>query len=177
MTEIVFEHLQGKTRVEAFQQVFEGLHAKVFVLCRNLTGSKAEAEDAVQETFFAVYRALPNFRGEAQLSTWVYRIALNAALRVKARAKRTEAEPLDDARQVADRAPALDDAFAAREDTHRLGRALETLSVEHRAVLSLFAIEGLSHEEIASVLGVPTGTVWSRLHAARKKMAVALKES
>lgn len=159
-----------------FEQVFESLRDKVFVLCRNLTGSKAEAEDAVQETFLAVYRALPNFRGESALSTWVYRIALNASLRVKARAKRTAAEPLDDARQVADRAPAPDDAVAAREDARRLARALDQLTVEHRSVLSLFAVDGLTHEEIAAVLGVPTGTVWSRLHTARKKMAAVLAQ-
>ena len=174
MTDVLFESLAGISREGAFQKVFEQLNARVFVLCRNLTGSKAEAEDATQETFLAIYRALPNFRGDALLSTWVYRIALNAALRVKARAQRVETDSLDDARQLADRGPAPDDAVAAREDARRLARAMGTLSAEHRAVLSLFAVEGLSHEEIASVLNVPTGTVWSRLHAARKKMAVAL---
>lgn len=162
-------------REDAFKQVFDDLHQRVFTICRHLTGSRAEAEDAVQETFIAVHRALPEFRGEAKLSTWVYRIAVNAALAVKAR-RRREA-PLDEAVQIADRAPAPDEVAIGRQAAANLERALESLGVEHRTVLSLFAVEGLGHEEIAQVLGVPVGTVWSRLHGARKKVAAALGEA
>jgi RNA polymerase sigma-70 factor, ECF subfamily len=68
-------------------------------------------------------------------------------------------------------APLPDDVAAARERMGQLKLALEQLSAEQRVVLSLFAVEGLGHEEIAGVLGVPTGTVWSRLHSARKRLA------
>jgi len=76
-------------RDEAFVQLFEALRAPVYSLCLNLTGRPADAEDAAQEVFVSVHHALPRFRGEARLSTWVYRIALRAALRVRARQARS----------------------------------------------------------------------------------------
>jgi RNA polymerase sigma factor (sigma-70 family) len=67
-----------------------------------------------------------------------------------------------------------EDPVEANEDRRRLWAALEQLSLEHRTVIALFAVEGLGHKEIAAVLGVPEGTVWSRLHLARKRLAVLL---
>jgi RNA polymerase sigma-70 factor (ECF subfamily) len=152
-------------RRAAFEQVFREHHARVFALCWQLCGHRAEAEDALQETFLAVHAALPTFRGEARLSTFIHRIALRCAF--KARAKRlptVEAEP--------ERAGEHPGEAHARRDA--LQRALRTLSAEHRAVLALFAVEGLSHAEIAEILGVPEGTVWSRLHAAKRRLAAEL---
>ena len=70
--------------------------------------------------------------------------------------------------------PRPDDRAAALEEAARLHSAMEQLSEEQRAVVALFAVEGLSHEQIAEVLGVPTGTIWSRLHVARKKLSEAM---
>lgn len=78
---------------QSFESVFASLREKVLALCLHLTGNRHDAEDALQDTFLSVPRALPEFRGEAQLSTWVFRIALRAALRVKARRPRTESPP------------------------------------------------------------------------------------
>jgi RNA polymerase sigma-70 factor (ECF subfamily) len=153
-----------------FNEVFAAHRSKVLALCLHLTGRRAEAEDAVQETFLAVHRALPEFRGESQISTWIYRIAVRSALSV--RAKRRVSEPIPE--ELPDSAPLPDEAADARRSTERLAVALESLGAEHRAVLSLFAVEGLSHSEIAAVLGIPEGTVWSRLHLARKQLAKAL---
>lgn len=63
-----------------------------------------------------------------------------------------------------------------RQEAERLHRAMQTLSADHRAVLSLFALDGLSHARIAEVLGIPEGTVWSRLHLARKRLRAALDD-
>jgi len=164
-----------RTDEAAFTRVFNDLHEQVFALCRHLTGSRVEAEDAVQETFLAVHQALPNFRGESKLSTWVYRIAVNASLGVRARSTRRREAPLDNAQDLVDGAPGPDHSAIASQTITHLERALDALSVEHRAVLSLFAMEGLGHDEIADVLGIPTGTVWSRLHAARKHLRSALR--
>jgi RNA polymerase sigma-70 factor (ECF subfamily) len=171
--------LASEMREDAFRAIFEKLHEQVFALCRNLTGSRAEAEDAVQEAFLAVHRGLDGFRGEARLSTWVYRIAIHAALGVTARRKGRRETALDDAvgvGELADRSPLPDALAASRQNARRLERALAQLGPEHRTVLALFAVEGLGHEQIAHVLGIPTGTVWSRLHVARKRIAAALAD-
>ncbi len=155
-------------RERAFEAVFLAMRDPLFGLCLHLAGSRAEAEDAVQETFLAVHRALPEFRGDARLSTWIWRIAIRAALRVRSRRPATDA--VDDDRVGA--APA--NPGVAREERDRLRSALDGLSADHRLVLSLFAVEGLSHKEIAELLAIPEGTVWSRLHLARKQVARAM---
>jgi RNA polymerase sigma-70 factor, ECF subfamily len=156
-------------RAEAFDALFRALREPILALCLHLTGRRADAEDALQEAFLAVYRALPAFRGEARLSTWVWRIALRAALRVRAR--RRDHVELDPETPAAGGGAA---ALEARDEARRLQRALASLPAEPRAVLSLFAVEGLAHREIAEILGVPEGTVWSRLHGARRQLAEAL---
>src|SRR5690606_22293931 len=106
------------------------------------------------------------FRGEARISTWLYRIAVREALRHKGRHSATDL-PLTfetDTSQMSN--PALN-----RERAELLNIALGRLSADHSTVLAMSALEGLSHDEIATVLKIPTGTVWSRLHNARKKLA------
>jgi RNA polymerase sigma-70 factor (ECF subfamily) len=158
---------RGKPREEAFDDLFRALREPVLALCLHLAGRRADAEDALQETFLAVHRALPRFRGEARLSTWVYRIAVRAALR--ARARRRDG-PAVDPETPGGRSDAEAD-LEARLEARRLQEAMARLPAEHRVVLSLFALEGLSHRQIAEVLGVPEGTVWSRLHAARRRLS------
>jgi RNA polymerase sigma-70 factor (ECF subfamily) len=156
-------------RDEAFARLFEALRAPVYSLCLNLTGRPADAEDAVQEVFISVHRALPAFRGEARLSTWVYRIALRAALQVRARQR--PSAPLE----LTHVDPRGEAELLARDEARRALVAMQALPAEHRAVLSLFAIQGLSHREVAQVLGVPEGTIWSRLHTARKRLTELMK--
>lgn len=112
-----------------------------------------------------VYRGLEHFRGDSRVSTWAYRIAVRSATRVRARQKK--------------HAPFKDAPSAAPSEVPErdLRRALGTLPIIHATVLALFALDGPSHTEIAEVLNVPEGTIWSRLHAARKKLAEALGSS
>jgi len=158
----------------ACDQLVEVLSPRLSRLCLHLTGHAADAEDALQETLLAICRNLPHFRGEARLSTWAYRIAIRAALEVKSRRTR-RAEVSEELLKghVAPGVPA-DEQASLRQRASRLAAAADQLNPEQRAVLSLFAIDGLSHKEIAEVLGVPEGTVWSRLHLARKKVAAAM---
>ena len=160
----------GSTRrTDAVAEVFRAFREPVLALCLHLTGGRrADAEDVLQEVFLAVHRALPHFRGEAKLSTWIYRIAVRASLEHRARRRTTEA--LDPELP----GPSEEAGLVARDRARRLLLAMERLSVEHRTVLSLFAVEELSHQEIAEILGVPEGTVWSRLNAARKQL-IALR--
>jgi RNA polymerase sigma-70 factor (ECF subfamily) len=155
-------------REAAFNEVFDAFRGRVLSLCLHLTGSPSDAEDAAQEVFLVVFRGLPKFRGESRLSTWIYRIAVRIAFRVKAKHPRTAPLDLEPAVDTPD--PALQ-----RERSRHIALALDRLSADHRTVLALFSLDGLSHREIAETLGIPEGTVWSRLHLARKKLTAELK--
>lgn len=158
-------------REAAFEELFRAYESQVFQLCWRLAGNRAEAEDALQETFLAVFQGLDSFRGEAQLSTWIHRIAVRVALRL-----RTKPRPQPLVHDYSDAGPTPDERAIAQEERVRLSAAMQQLSAEHRTVLSLFAIGGIAHKEIAAILGVPEGTVWSRLHKARKKLNELLAE-
>jgi RNA polymerase sigma-70 factor (ECF subfamily) len=147
-----------------FDALYLAERERVLALCLHVTGRRADAEDALQEAFLAVHRGLGRFRAEASPSTWLHRIALRAALRVKAR--RRGGEPLDP--ELA--GPGLEADLERRSEARRITEALARLPAGLRTVLALFAVEGFTHPEIAEVLGVPEGTVWSRLHAARKRL-------
>jgi RNA polymerase sigma-70 factor (ECF subfamily) len=157
-------------RDAAFRELFDSLRQPAFALCLHITARAADAEDAVQEAFTQAFRALPHFRGEARVSTWFYRIAVRAALQVKAR-RPQKTDSIEDETGP----PLMSHTAPASEENRDLTRALLKLSADHRIVLSLFA-QGFSHAEIAEILGVPEGTVWSRLHSARKRMAAFLTE-
>ena len=160
----------AREQAAAQRRLFEAFREPVFRLCMHLCGNRATAEDALQETFVSVFRALHGFRADARLSTWIYRIALREGLRQRAREAARRTAPLD--QEPA--APFVGDPAVRREEGEALVRALSRLSAEHRTVISLFAIDGLSHRQIAEILGVPEGTIWSRLHGARKRLAAEL---
>ena len=164
-------------REEAFEQIFRDLRAQVFALCLHLTGTRAEAEDALQECFLAVYQAIGSFRGESRLATWVYRIAVRSALSVKARSRDRAHAPLEEASSTPSPGDDPEARAATRQDMARFLAALARLPEEHRVVLSLFAVEGLDHAQIAEIVGVPAGTVWSRLHNARKRLGALMAAS
>lgn len=157
-------------RQPQFAELFETYRKPIFKLCLNLTGNSTDAEDAFQASFLAIYEALPTFSGRSKLTTWMFRIALRMALRSKGKKHELDSLAADPAAEI----PA--DPVLRRETGEVLGRAMGRLSAEHRMVLSLFAIEELSHREIAELLGIPEGTVWSRLHVARKKLVAELSE-
>ena len=112
----------------------------------------------------------PTFAVNQNYLRGFWRIAIRSA--VRARSKRRETLILEDT--IA--APTASDPVVAREDQRRIEAAFESLSAEQRVVIALFAIDDLSHKEIAELLGVPEGTVWSRLHIARKKLAAELSK-
>lgn len=156
----------------------------VYNLALRLTGNPADAADLAQDSLVKAIRGLSAFRG-GDPGVWVYRITVNAwknFLRAKA-ARRwlrffsadgagVESEPAD----VASREPGPEAAAAAADERRRLERALERLSPEERAVLVLRELDGRSYAEIADSLGLPLGTVKSRLARARAVLAEALAE-
>lgn len=148
---------------------------RIAALVRRHVRDPAEAEDVVQETFLRAWRALPQFRGEAQFGTWLYRIAVNTARNhLASLGRRPPTEDIDDEESAAVRtAGRLHDGDspeqeALRNETARIVlAAVERLAPELREALTLREVEGLSYEAIAARMGCPIGTVRSRIFRAR----------
>ena len=131
-----------------------------------------EREDAAQDIFIAVFRSLRHFRGEAQLSTWIYRIAARHAIRLGRRRRTRENMRL---LMMKEKPTVLVDPAERSTQVATLDRMLAKLPPKKRTVLVLFEIEGLSAKEISDVVGCPENTVWSRLHHARAEMVKAAR--
>ncbi len=165
-------HLAGDR--DAFGRLV-GLHRDRLyaVALRTLAGpggdAREEAADAVQDALLSAFRHAPSFRGEAQVSTWLHRVVVNACLdRLRRRAARPTV-PLPDEEPATPR-----DRLAERETALDVQAALSTLPDEQRAALVLVDLSGLPVEEAAAVLGVPVGTVKSRCSRGRARLAEQL---
>ena len=143
------------------EEVFREHYHSVYRLALSISANHADAEDITQDAFVAIIAALPGFRGDAQLSTWIYRIALRVGTRWLA--KRGAVAELPPTLFAADQSIPID-----------LINALRKLPIDLRMVILLVAIEGLSHAEAAQVLAIPVGTVASRMHYARKRLLTLL---
>jgi RNA polymerase sigma-70 factor (ECF subfamily) len=143
---------------------------RVFALAVRIAGT-GEAEEVVQEAFIRIFRGLAKFRGDAALSTWIYRLAVNAALSHRARRGtaplRGEGDP--DAAEL-DAHPAAEPAARDAVLRARLERALIRLPQGYRTVIVLHDVEGLEHEQVAEILGCHVGTSKSQLHKARARL-------
>lgn len=158
----------------AFRDLYEKSATKVLALCRRLLDDDGDAQDATQETFVLALDAFDRFRGEANPQTWLFRIALRRCLKRQAAQKARPKVEDSHLANLIDPAAAPDERASSRQTSERVEAAMRTLPAEQQVVLALFAVEGLSHADIAKVLGVPEGTVWSRLHTARRKVIDAL---
>ncbi len=147
-------------------------HDRVFALCRRLTGNDADASDATQEALLAIVRGLPRFDGRAAFTTWTYRVATNACLDELRRRKRRPDPGLpefEDAPVGGD--PSIESSVS---DRLAIDEALAELPSEFRAAVVLRDQLGLDYAEIAEVLGVPPGTVRSRIARGRAALAKRL---
>jgi len=162
---------------KAFHQLLDRHAGRLFGLAFSLLGNAADAEDVVQETFTGAYRGLSGFEGRSSVATWLTRILVTQAARWR-RDRKRPMEPLNSvsALRAAGELRTTEGGAAAVERRLDLHAAIEQLSPEHRQVLVLREFEGLSYEEIAQVLGVPRGTVESRLHRARGELREKLKD-
>jgi RNA polymerase sigma-70 factor (ECF subfamily) len=168
----------------AFQELYQRYERKVYAVAYGFLRNQEDALDVLQEAFIKVHRYLSNFEGQSSFYTWLYRITMNvAADRGRARGAQgrafgTERVPEEDwERVLPDQDPGDEspDAAAARtEERAKIMKALDTLSEDHRRIVMLSDLEGLSYREIAETLDIPMGTVMSRLHNARKRLRDAL---
>ena len=158
---------------EAFAAVVRHYDPGLRALAYRLLGDRDRMDDVLQEAYVRAFRSLPRFRRRAALGTWLYRIAYNACLDELRRSRRSAALPLEELGEPPDPQPGLDETVAWRRD---LARALAGLAPEDRAAVILVDAQGLDYRAAGEVLGVPPGTVASRLHRARARLRGALSE-
>jgi RNA polymerase sigma-70 factor (ECF subfamily) len=155
---------------DAFRRLFETHRTRLYTLAVRELGSTADAEDAVQEALIRAWKALPRFRAEASFSTWLYRICLNAISDQRARSARGGGIALEDVPEPSDPR----DAILERELSGELQRALAEIDETYRTAVLLYDVLGRSYAEISEVLGIPEGTVKSRIFRGRVELARAL---
>lgn len=164
---------------KAFEALVERTQRRSYAVALQLVHDADEARDVCQEAYLKAHRNLANFDGQAQFSTWLYRIVVNTGIDFLRR-RRGEKVEFDDARDpdddndsgISPRRLGFDPARALedRELREQMAAALAKLSPIHRAILVMREVEGLSYQEMADVLDISIGTVMSRLFHARKRM-------
>lgn len=159
---------------KAFREIVRRYEAVVARTIKGMLGDCAEAEDIGQEVFVRFYSALNSFRGDSGIATYLTRIAINLSINELKRRRRKlrifSTKPLDEYSNIKD---LKDSSNIEREE---IIRALDSLDAKSKAVIVLRLINGYSTEETASILGIPMGTVLSRLSRAQKKLMALLQD-
>lgn len=167
--------LYAKGDAEA-ARILTGRHlGRVFGFAARLLGDRAEAEDVAQEAMLRLWRVAPNWRpGEAQVSSWLYRVVVNLCTDRQRSARRRRADALDEVAEPADDAPNAAAQMMTRARMDALQTALETLPDRQRQAVVLRHIEGLSNPEIAAILGIGTEAVESLTARGKRALTTAL---
>lgn len=166
-----------KGDLDAFDELVKRYENKVFTIAYRFVGNYADANDLAQETFIRVYQALPLFRGDSSFATWLYRIAANVCRDELRRQHRQKKVSLDEmisqpggGASLTDNALSPEESLEKNELQQLVQQCLNTLSDEHRLILVMREIQGLSYDEIAVTLDCSLGTVKSRLNRARQAL-------
>ncbi len=173
------------SRADEFQKIYDDHYPKIVRYLRRIVG-EIEAEDVAQEVFVKVHQALDGFRGESKLSTWIYRIATNAAMdRLRSSSAKilSASNSLTDEDDLAveigqvseDNTPRLDTLLIRKEMNECIRGIVDSLPENYRTVLVLSDLEGLTNAEICEVLRLPLDTVKIRLHRGRKRLKKELE--
>lgn len=168
--DLIQRYLAGD--VAAFNELMAAHEDRVFGVCLRMLRDRDAALDATQETFLTVFRKADRFSGQSAFSTWIYRVAVNTCYDQLRRSKRHRASTLPEDHDPVD--PTSTDRFNSVELRPDIESALMDVQTEYRAALVLVDLEGLALETAAEILGVPVGTVKSRLFRGRRHLAEAL---
>ena len=175
---------------DAFRQLVDRYQKRAHAIALGIVGNYEDAEDITQDAFLKAYRNLSSFRGQSSFYTWLYRIIFNLSIDLSRKAYRRSERSLEDTvhqdaalHQATENHATLQTAAETPHDhLHRMEirdrftRALNELSPEHRTVIVLREVEGLSYAEISEAVGCSKGTVMSRLHHARRRLQRTLRE-
>lgn len=183
----LIDRIQAGDR-DAFKELVERYQRKVYAICYGMLKDSEESMDVSQEVFIKVFRYLDKFNRESSFYTWLYRITVNMCIdhiRKNAKAQKVEYDDriahdgdVEGDEHIMPSTLGLhpDKVYGRKELRQKMLEALETLSENHRTILILREVEGLSYEEMADVLGISKGTVMSRLFHARRNFQEAMQE-
>lgn len=168
---------------DAFGEIVRRWERKIFALCFGMLGREDEAGDAAQEAFISAYRNLKNFRGEARVSSWLHRIAVNQCLTIKRRQKTRAEDRIDDGDGSEDRTFIASAMYSPAKQTeqaerlHLVRQAVTALPTDLRQVIVMKEFEDMTFQEISDTLELPLSTVKSRLYTALKQLKMRLERS
>ena len=168
----LLELVRAERRDEAIALLLPAFRRKIFGLAYSFVRDREAAEDVTQEVFIKLWRALPGFDGRAAMSTWIYTIARNASLSAL-RARRPQSSLSDPQVMAAVESTNPVPSADVSVDRAALLRLVDQLPTKQRQVIMLFYMEAQSHEEVASMLAMPVGTVKTLLHRARARLSAA----
>ena len=170
--------------VAAFDTLICKYRERVFGVIYNMTSNREDAADLTQDAFIKAFQSINRFQGQSSFFTWLYRIAVNSTLThlrksrlrsffsfEKINEEDKSAEVID---KITDKA-GVEREVLIKELQEKLNEAMQKLSTKHRTVVTLFEIDGLSHEDIVDVVGCSVGTVRSRLHYAKQLLQSELE--
>jgi RNA polymerase sigma-70 factor (ECF subfamily) len=170
--------------VASFDELILKYRERVYAMIYNMTSNREDAADLTQDSFIKAFQSINRFQGQSSFFTWLYRIAVNSSLtHIRKNKLRTffsfdkvheDAGVSEVINRLIDKKDVERDVFV-HELQEKLNEALQKLSIPHRTVVTLFEIDGLSHEEIAEVMNCSVGTVRSRLHYAKQLLQVELQ--
>lgn len=164
----------------AFETIILNYQDRIYNLCRHMLGNAHDAEDAAQDTFLKAYQKLKDFRPNASVYTWLYRIAVNTCIDYKRRPffesifRRSDTGE-EKVIEYASTSPSPEREYESKQIARALQKGLARLSRKLRTVIILKEVEGLSYEEIADVLDISKGTVKSRISRAREELKQRMK--
>jgi len=165
--------------IEAFEKLIEGYQKKVYNIAYRMVQNQEDASDIAQEVFIKVFKSIVHFKEESSFSTWLYRITVNVCLDELRKRKKTnvisinsviQAENSEFTMQLEDTGKRPEEILEEKELRSEINRAINKLSDDHRLVIQLRDIYGLSYEEISDILQCSLGTVKSRINRARNSL-------
>ena len=157
----------------AFEELVDHFKNLVFALIARTIPDRSRAEDLAQDVFLRIHRGLPYFRGEARLSTWIYRIVINVCTQEKSQVRLSVS--LDDPDSRLPAPAAVDRGFADLELKDRLEKAIQQLSPQYRILIASHYLQGVQYEDLAAAMGLPLGTVKTQLHRAKRQLRKLLE--
>jgi RNA polymerase sigma-70 factor (ECF subfamily) len=155
----------------AFQELIDRYKDLVFALIARTVQDRSRAEDLAQEVFLRIHRGLPYFRGEARLSTWIYRIVANVCVQEQTRPRPASSVSLDDKRTSERVTPSASDRqFGDLELRDRLEKAIARLPANYRLLIAAHYLDGVQYDDLAEALELPIGTIKTQLFRAKQQL-------
>lgn len=180
--------LVAKTKkgdASAFDDLIRKYHGRLYGLIYHMTSNHEDTNDLLQDVFSKVFQVIGTFKGESSFYTWIHRIAVNMTLNFLKKRNRRQHASLDNSEEHLESDPDFLEAAHKKDPRHlinmhefqkKLAKAMGQLSHQHRAVVTLFDIQGISQSEIAKILKTTEGTVRSRLFYAHRQLKTSLQE-